>query len=295
MIIMELQQLKYFQIIAKTQNISSAAKQLFIAQPSLSQTLKRLENEVGMPLFDRVGKQIILNNAGEIFLKHVNAVFQSLDNAKRELQTYQEDTLTNVCICVQSASLLIPEIIGEIQAFYPQIHIQLLQHTDVENMPHDLKIHSDYTHIPDSSETILMEEPLGVVIPKNHRLAEKNNLTISDLADESFISLSTGHNLYNIISHYCEACGFKPKISTYVDSPNIMRDLLRINLGIAFIPQYTWEYFYRNSLTFKTVNDMQMNRYILLSWDKSRYMTPSVDRCKQIIIDYFKQYEQRFL
>ena len=120
---MELQQLENFRIIAKNQNISASAKQLFIAQPSLSQTLKRLENEVGMPLFDRVGKQIVLNKAGEIFLKHVNAVFQSLDNAKRELQTYKEDTLKNVCICVQSTSLLIPEIISEIQTAYPKMHL----------------------------------------------------------------------------------------------------------------------------------------------------------------------------
>lgn len=292
---MELQQLEYFRIIAKNQNISASAKQLFIAQPSLSQTLKRLENEVGMPLFDRVGKQIVLNKAGEIFLKHVNAVFQSLDNAKRELQTYKEDTLKNVCICVQSTSLLIPEIISEIQTAYPKMHLQLLQHADMELMPYDLKIFSDYTHISESSETILMEEPLGVVIPKKHRLAKKDNLTISDLANESFISLSTGHNLYNIISHYCKECDFTPTISTYVDSPNIMRDLLKINLGIAFIPKYTWEHFYSDSLVFKHVSDLPMKRYILLSWDESRYMTPSVEHCKQIIINYFKRYKQRFM
>lgn len=64
---MELLQIKYFKVIAETENISKAAEQLYIAQPSLSQTLKRLEDELGTPLFDRTGKRITLNCAGKTF------------------------------------------------------------------------------------------------------------------------------------------------------------------------------------------------------------------------------------
>ncbi len=291
---MELQQLKYFQVIACTQNISAAAKQLYIAQPSLSQTLKRLENEIGMPLFDRIGKQIVLNHAGEIFLKHVNAVFQSLENAQRELQTYKEDKLTTVGICIQCASLLIPEIIGEVQSAYPDIQLQLFQHPDMDNIDMDLKISSDHTFTPEPDSIMLMKEPLGIVLPKNHRLSDKEIITFSDLSAEHFISLSIGHDLYNIISFYCKKYNFSPNISTYVDSPNVMRDLLRINLGIAFIPQYTWESFYHDSLVFKPVVDLPMYRCIILSWDESKYMTPSVRRCRDMIIEYFKSYNQRY-
>ncbi|WP_124100751.1 LysR family transcriptional regulator [Ruminococcus sp. Marseille-P6503] len=293
---MEFQQLKYFETIARTQNISAAAKQLFIAQPSLSQTLKRLENEVGTELFDRVGKQIVLNDAGKIFLKYTNEIFKALDNAMRELSAYKDEQLTNVCICVQATSLLLPEIISEIQASYPNIHLQLLQHTDMEEtIPLDLKIYADYTCKPMRSKIVLMEEPIGIVLPSDHRLADKEHIIMEDLINESFISLSKGHNLYNINSYYCDKFGFAPNISTYVDSPNIMRDLLKINLGIAFVPQYTWSSFYKDSLVFRSIGDMHMTRCIILSWDESRYMTASVEHCKKVITDFFVRYKRKFI
>lgn len=83
---MELLQLQYFQVIARTQNISAAAAQLHISQPSLSQILKRLEQEAGAPLFDRVGKRIVLNAYGTVFLKHVEEAFTALDNATTEIR-----------------------------------------------------------------------------------------------------------------------------------------------------------------------------------------------------------------
>ncbi len=73
---MELLQLEYFKMIAKTQNISAAAKELHVVQPSLSQLLKRLEQEVGVPLFDRVGKHIQLNTYGQVFLKYTEEEIQ---------------------------------------------------------------------------------------------------------------------------------------------------------------------------------------------------------------------------
>lgn len=291
---MELQQIKYFKMIAQTQNISTAAKKLYIAQPSLSQTLKRLENEVGTPLFDRVGKRIVLNDAGHIFLKYVDAILSSLENAERELSTYKSDTMTNVCICAQSASLLLPEIVVRIQSEYPNIHLQLTQQTDISNIIWDMKIYSS-CDVPDDDHTVLLlEEPLGIVMPENHLLANKSVITKEDIKSESFVSLSDRHNLQVESMHYCESYGFEPTITTYLDSPNVMRDLLKINMGVAFIPQYTWKYFYEDGLVFKLVEDMPMKRNMLLTWDESRYMTPSAERCKNIIINFFKEYEKQF-
>lgn len=296
MICVEFQQLKYFQAIAKTQNISLAAKQLFIAQPSLSQTLKRLENEVGTELFDRVGKQIILNDAGKIFLKYTNDIFNALDNAQREIKAHKEELIANVCICVQATSLLLPEIISKIQAQHPKIHLQILQHTDMEEtMTMDLKIYADYICKPCKSNIVLMDEPIGIVLPAKHRLVDKEHIFMEDLINESFVSLSKGHNLYNINCHYCEEFDFMPQISTYVDSPNIMRDLLKINIGVAFVPQYTWNYFYKDSLVFRKIEDMPMSRKIILSWNEKRFMTPAVENCKKIIIDYFNYYQKKYL
>jgi len=240
---MELQQIKYFRVIAQTSNISKAAEMLYIAQPSLSQMLKRLEDELGTPLFDRNGKKIILNDAGKIFLKYCNEIVTSLENAELELNDYKGNETSNVSINVESASLLIPDIMEELRNTFPQIMPHIFQSGCTD---WDLKIHSDYSNA--CNETILLEKAIGVVMPKTHTLTEKSVITKQDLAKYDFISLSSECNLYKIISHFCEKENFTQGISMFIDSPPLMRDLLKMNLGIAFVPQYTWHSFYKDAL-----------------------------------------------
>ena len=82
---MELLQLQYFRELARNGHLSKTAEALHIAQPSLSQILKRLESEIGVPLFDRVGNRIVLNDSGRIFLKYSDEIFAALDRAVQEL------------------------------------------------------------------------------------------------------------------------------------------------------------------------------------------------------------------
>lgn len=287
---MELKQLLYFQKVAHTQNISKAADELFIAQPSLSATIKRLEAEVGMPLFDRVGKTIVLNDAGRIFLKYVNQVFVSLDNADKELKELCNDSDKKVCISIQAASLLLPDIIRKIKEELPDIQLTILQQRHEEAHSSDLQITSDFELSFETASELLLEEPLGIVFPKGSPLALKKNIVKKDLVSESFITLSSKCSLNRIIAYYYEKEHFYPKISTYVDSPNIMRDLLNINQDVAIIPQYSWRNFYEGFLTFRPIDDMPMKRYLTLSYDKERYMTSYVRKCKDLIISCFQEY-----
>ncbi|MEN8076016.1 LysR family transcriptional regulator [Clostridioides difficile] len=288
---MELLQLKYFQTIAKTEHISKAAETLHIAQPSLSQTLKRLEAEIGVQLFDRVGKNIILNDAGKIFLKYVNEIFSSMDNALLELKTHQGIEDKSVTIFVQSASLILTNLLKEIKKVDDSINFKIFQNTSVDALENgDLLISSSYEKPSNVSSKILLEESLVIALPKTHILANKQNIELQDLYNESFLSLSPNSNLFEIISHYCSQKNFEPKISTFVDTPSIMRDLLNLNLGIAFIPEVSWKDFFSESIVIRKLSDFNMTRYITLSWNENKYLTPSVLLCKDIIISYFTKY-----
>lgn len=224
---MELLQIKYFRVIAETENISKAAERLSIAQPSLSQTLKRLEDELGVPLFDRSGKKITLNKAGKVFLKYCDEITASLNNARLELDELKGLETEDVSIEVRSASLLIPDIIKKIRERDDRIMPHIFQSGCNDA---DLKIYSDITEHSGSSE-LLMREPLGVVIPEAHPLAGKSEIYRRDLEQFGFISLSPECSLYKIISHFCEKANFQPNISTYVDSPALMRELLKMDIG----------------------------------------------------------------
>lgn len=103
---MELLQLKYFQTVAYTEHISKAAEQLKIAQPSLSLTIKRLENELGTALFERKGRNIKLSSSGKILLKHVNRIFTEIENAQTEIQLEEHQMSDTIRISISNPRFL---------------------------------------------------------------------------------------------------------------------------------------------------------------------------------------------
>lgn len=286
---MELLQLQYFQVIARTQNISTAAKELHIAQPSLSQALKRLEQEAGVPLFDRVGRNIRLNAYGIIFLKHIEKVFSSLDNAALEIQAFRMQDDKTVHLSILAASMLLPDIYREIQNADPDIRLHILQN-DQEHLPRqkELILSSDWKLPGDpSSCCVLMEEDIQLALPPEHPLLDKPAIRLHDLDRKPFISLSPGSSLSRILQHYFAINRFQPDIVTYIDNPDIMRKLLTAHAGLAFIPVHTWHGFSHGGVITRPVEDLVMKRYLLLSWKPDSFQTPSLQLCRNVIARYF--------
>lgn len=293
---MELLQLKYFQELARSQHLSKTAEKLHIAQPSLSQTLHRLEAELGTTLFDRVGKRIVLNNHGRIFLKYVDQIFTALDNASLELNTARQTEEKTVALHIYSASMLLPALIQRIQNMGPDIRLQIFQQP-LEQDSSDPALFLTSSHLcPDEPNTIpLLKEPLVISLPREHPLAQKPALYIRDLREQAFLSLNQTSNLASTLRHYYEQYHFEPHITTLADNPAMIRDLLRLHLGAAFIPAYTWQGFASDTVVLRSVTDMPMHRYILLSWKPDHFQTPAMKLCRDIILQYFTEYSLQFL
>lgn len=183
----------------------------------------------------------MLNQSGMIFLKYVDEIFTALDNAVLELKTVRQEEEKKVSLHIYSSSMLLPELIQRIQKADPDIRVSIFQQPLEENR-HDSSLFltsSDF--LPEESHIIpLIKEPLVAALPKNHPLAEKPELFLDDLKGESFLSLNPASNLASTLHHYCNQYQFEPHITNYADNPAMIRDLLRLNLGIAFIPEYTW-------------------------------------------------------
>lgn len=293
---MELLQLKYFREVARTQQLSKTAEKLHIAQPSLSQTLKRLETELGFPLFDRQGRKLSLNPAGAIFLKHVEEIFTSLDNARLELEEFHFQENKTVSLYVGSASMLLPALVRRIQDADPDIRLKITQQPPApDDREPTLALTSIPNRLPDSSHRIfLMKEPIKAVLTSNHRLASRPFLTVDEISSEPFSELSQGANLTAIVHHYCERYHFSPNVTTVVDTPAIMRDLLPLGPGIAFIPEYTWNDFLTPAMTLKTISEMPMERFLMLSWNPACFQTASAKLCRDVITNYFTEYSLLF-
>lgn len=286
-IIMELNQIKQFRAIARTESISKAAELLFISQPSLSQTLKRLEAEIGTPLFERHGKRIALNGAGKIFLKYCDEIVASLDSASKEIGEYIGREKSDINILVNSSSLIILEVAEKMRRHYPW------------SLPHfyqgfcdnwDLKICSELGPDCGVPSKVVIEEPIGIILPKEHSLASKKEIYKKDLEDCSLLSLNPSDGLTKVISHFCTAADFKPNVTMFVESPSILQELLKKNFGIAFAPKYTWHSCYGGSLVFRQVEDMPMRHFVHVVLNDKSYITKEMQCCYEAVSRFYMEY-----
>ena len=289
--IMDLSQIKQFRVIARTESISKAAEQLFISQPSLSQTLKRLENEVGTPLFERHGRRIKLNGAGKIFLKCCDEITAALDNAEKALSEYTGSRKTEIKILVDSSSLMLLEVAEKMRKNYPW------------SLPHfyqgfcedwDLKICSETGPDCGVPSKLVVEEPVGIILPKKHPLASKEKILRKDLEDCEFLSLAPSDGLMKVISHFCGKAGFSPNIVMCAESPSLLQELLKRNFGIAFAPRYTWYSCYKDDLIFRLVEDMPMRHYVHIVLNERKLITKETQCCFDAISEYYIEYIRSF-
>ena len=124
---MDIHSLIYFKKVAELQHFTRAAEELRVAQPSLSRTISALETELGVKLFDRVGKNVTLNRFGEILLRHTNAILQEMQDIRTELSEERQEGGRTVTISLYAASKLLPQLITAFKAEYPSIRLQIVQ------------------------------------------------------------------------------------------------------------------------------------------------------------------------
>ena len=288
---MELLQLYYFQATARCQQISAAARELHIAQPSLSQTIKRLETELGTPLFDRIGKQIRLNESGKIFLKYTDMILGAITDARSELASLSENPPRQVSFCVQAASFLLPDILKKFRQQNPDIQFRITQSAAAPETADDIDLTLYSSVVPDERPgiTLLLKEPLVAALPVCHPLAKRREIRLCELSEESFASLCSESNLYKITQYYCSLAGFEPQISLSCDNPQAFRQLLGLNMGIALVPAVTWPDMSENGIVYRPVTDICCQRYLLLSRKNNRYLSGAATLFCSFLEQYFRK------
>ncbi len=202
---MELQQLKYFKTVAEIGKISEAAEALFISAPALSTSISRLEKELGVQLFDRTNNRIALNTQGEIFLRHTNTVFDTLQNAKKELRESLLQQGPHISLLSVNTAMWV-NLITAFLSEHPQYTLsnssiapaQLEQHG--LHSPHSflLAYESDIpAFLADELDSMFLFQTSPVVaIHKDHPLAGEAELDIRMLADEKLFFPLPGFPLY---------------------------------------------------------------------------------------------------
>ncbi|MDS0524859.1 LysR family transcriptional regulator [Clostridium sp. SHJSY1] len=289
---MELLQLKYFQVVAKMQHMTKAAKELNISQPSLSIMISRLETELGTLLFNRKARSIELNESGKMFLKRVNSIFSEIESAKLEIKEKIEINNNNISLAIGNTRFLFG-ILTEFLTKYPEVKLhQFLGNKDgMEESLMSGEIDFAMTSPPIEREEIqtiiLREDEIVLVVPPNHRFATREKISLSEAKNENFISVVGTYTYRSFTDNLCNAAGFIPNIIFEVDDV-LIYDMLHLGRGVALIPKSICEIYSNSPLKLIPIDEPVCNFTIGLSWSKNRYLTKTAESFKDFVIEYYK-------
>ena len=223
---MELLQLQYFLQLARTQHVSKTADMLNISQPSLSSTIKKLEAELGVPLFVRQGRNITLSEYGRIYRDYIEEAFLAMENGRRALDTMRGMSDSHINLGVLSPYIW-TEIFSAFSAENPDIRLNrysLEGHRYIEDLiagKIDLYLGAINGIENQDNKKIqyltLYEDDMVLLVHESHPLASQNEVDLSQCASELFINLDEETSLQQFISELYQKAGFKPKINMVCD------------------------------------------------------------------------------
>ncbi len=287
---MDLLQLKYFKTVARLENVTKAANELYIAQPALSKNISQLEKELGINLFDRNGKYIKLNEYGKLFLAKVDIALNALEDGKREITDLQGKEFGEIQLIFLAASTIIPDLLSDFCKLHPNIRFQLFQHfpSEVGNSDFDLCISASHFEKQSENSMVLLNEEVYFAVPLNHPLSNRKSVSLKEVENENFISLKEGKPLRKITDDYCKKAGFKPKIIFESDDPATVRQLIKAGQGVAFIPQISWGSSVGSSIVFLHIEEPVCNRTIYIEWNEKRYLSKASILFRNFAMSYFK-------
>lgn len=242
---MQLLQLQYFLAVARTEHMSHAALSLNITQSSLSKTIAKLEDELGVPLFDRNGKKIRLNNYGKLYAKEVERALRILQDAHEEILEMADIEGDRVSISVMSSTIL-PNIFKRFYDRRPNIRIQqsILPDSVAKErlISGEIELCISNTPItgPDIEWLPILKERLDLIVPKNHRLAQFDEIDLLEAKNEHFIGYKSGLESISMFEKCCLQAGFTPNIVFEGTEMSIVLQLVNEGQGITFYPQYSF-------------------------------------------------------
>lgn len=289
---MQLLQLQYFLTVARTEHMSHAALHLNITQSSLSKTIAKLEDELGVPLFDRNGKKISLNSYGKYYAKEVEKALRILQNAQEELQEMADIEEDQVSISVMSSTILPPVF----KSFYerrPNVRIyqSILPDTVAKErlISGEIELCVSNTPItgPDIEWLPVLKERLDLIVPINHRLAEYDEIDLLEAKNERFIGYKSGLESVSMFEQCCLQAGFSPNIVFEGTEMSIVLQLVNEGQGITFYPQYS---FLGEQLTNTKIIHLKNNhcyQMVGFAWLKSKKYSYVAKQFRQHMIQAF--------
>lgn len=238
---MELAKLRYFYVVAKHGHVTRAAEEIHIAQPALTKAIKQLEDELGVPLFYKKGRNIYLTAYGEYLRERVEKILRRVDSIPTELEILKAEQRHTVKLNVLAASTVVTDAVISYKKKHPEAVFQLIQNETETDCDLSVSMNGvDVSALPAFQKRTVMEEEIYLAVPKNSRYADREEISLREVKEEGFVILAGSRMFRAVCDRFCAYAGFKPYTSFESDSPVAVHNIIGAGAGVGFWPEYSW-------------------------------------------------------
>ncbi|XJZ27902.1 cidABC operon transcriptional activator CidR [Bacillota bacterium Lsc_1132] len=276
---MDIKHLQYFIEVTNFKSFSRAADHLFITQPTISKMIKNLEEELGAALFDRSRKQVTLTDAGRIILEQAKLIDKAFKNLEMELNNLLGLKKGHIRIGLPPIfdAHVFLKIMGSFHDKYPGITFEIMEdgskkiEEDVSNNLLDVGVIVLPTNNNLFEHFSFMEEDLKLILHLSHPLADRTEIDLAELTNESFILFNKDFVMHDRIISSCNSAGFSPHIISESSQWSFIEEMVACKLGISLLPESICSHLGKAVRSVKVVNpSIRWNLAII--WGKNQYL-----------------------
>lgn len=288
---MNIQNLRYFAIVAKLENVSRAAELMHTSQSSISKNIFTLEEELGTKLFDRHGKKLVLNDAGKRFLQSCDRILQETETVTKDLKHMStgDDNLIRIC-----ATAIDPHLFTFMSIFkvsYPEVEYAVDSIPEGEELPdinkYDLIIYPDELRYRKFKGIDFFNEKYLFAVRNDNPLAERVSLPVKLMNDLPMVFLNHGL-AYEYPYHVCLAQTVRMSSVNFVDSRDLHRQMISNGIACGFVPEGSAE-IYRNDSRIKLLHltDDRFSRQMKACFKREKHLSVMGGAFRKSMIEYF--------
>ena len=287
----ELRQLKYFQRVAQLEHITKASLDLCIAQSALSNTIKSVETELGVPLFDRRNRRIYLNANGRILLKCAEQVEQYLEEISQQMSVNQETENTKTSILIKTDSALLPGMFRKYCVKYPKAELKIIiynKNVEQQRVKYDFMIDSLQPSGDNVSYVPLFDEKMIIAAPSKHPLVGQR-VSLSQLKEEKFVTMPKNYTFAHIFYQLCESEKILPHVVAESSDSYTILEWVAAGMGLSMIPEHSWGYEGNKKIgAIYLDRPVERNQYFLI-WRNNENLTENSLRFKTFALQHFAE------
>ncbi|MGG0186554.1 LysR substrate-binding domain-containing protein [Bacillus rhizoplanae] len=282
---MDIRKMRYFIMVAEELNFSRAAERLRMAQPPLSQEIRKLEEELGVQLFHRTKRMVELTDAGKIFLEGSQQTLFQLERAIKETQLAAEGKIGNLIIGFVDSTEIVIEVLNKFRERFPKIHLILREMTTEQQLKalYEKQIHIGFIRSKQNNEIlsseVCSEESLRLVLHQDHPFASLPEIPLQLLIDEPFILFPRhlGPNFYDLIISYFRDHGVSLKVVQEAIQMQTIVNLVATGMGVSVVPSSV-ESYKRSGVIYKKIQETTPKVNLYVGWRQDE---------KSAVVDHF--------